>query len=451
MRGERGIRQRGLLMAGQVAVLAVFLLVPIWYRLPAYLPIFPPLYPLRFLILLPMLIAIVSWVLAGLPGLAELRRDRPRALWALSLLLLALWAFASTNWAFMGETHPELALASALQFALVALFALTIACAGPPPRALIAALVAGLIWNGILTVAQMERGGSLGLHALGEFPFSSWQQGTSVVQAGAVRIARPYGLLPHPNLLAGALMIGLLAALAWVIDESRFRRWTSTAAFALGVYALLLTFSRAAWGAFLLSSLLALPLAWPSLRRNVRPLSIALASAFAAVILFALQYQPFLAARAGAGAEPIEMRSIADRLVFTDFALRSIGERPLQGVGAGNFPWRTSYYIAETFYELRGDQVHHVLLAAWAELGAVGLGLLLIALGTGLYAALRRPAFVDRSPEQIALIAIVFALTAVGWLEHYPYTLLHFQAAWWGCLAAAMTHRPTIQSAAGSS
>ncbi len=431
-------------------MVGVFLLIPVWYRLPAYLPFFPPLYPLRFLILLPMLIAIVSWMLAGLPGLAALRRDRPRALWALSLLLLSLWAFASTNWAFMGETHPELALASALQFALVALFALTIACAGPPPRALITALVIGLIWNSILTVAQMERGGSLGLRALGEFPFSSWQQGTSVVQAGAVRIARPYGLLPHPNLLAGALMIGLLAALAWVIGEGRFRRWAGIAAFAPGIYALLLTFSRAAWGAFLLSGLLALPLAWPHLRRQVRSLGIALAGALAAAILFAAQYQPFLAARAGAGAESIELRSIADRLVFTDFALRSIGERPLQGVGAGNFPWRTSYYIAETFYELRGDQVHHALLAAWAELGAVGLGLLLAALGAGLYAALRRPASGARSPEQIALIAIVFALTAVGWLEHYPYSLLHFQAAWWGCLAAAMTHRPVGQTTAGS-
>lgn len=451
MPGEQSSRQRVPLMAGQAAVLAAFLLIPVWYRLPSYLPFFPPLYPLRFLILLAMLSAIVFWVLAGLPGLAELRRDRPRALWALSLLLLALWAFASMNWAFMGETHPELALASALQFAVVALFALMIACAGPPPRTLIAVLVVSLIWNSILTVAQMERGGSLGLHVLGEFPFSSWQQGTSVVQAGAVRIARPYGLLPHPNLLAGALMIGLLAVLAWIIGESRFRRVIGIAAFALGVYALLLTFSRAAWGAFLLSGLLVLPLAWPHLRRHVRPFGIALTSALAAALLFAVQYQPFLAARTGAGAESIEMRSIADRIVFTDFALRSIRERPLQGVGAGNFPWRTSYYIAETFYELRGDQVHHVLLAAWAELGVVGLGLLLTALGAGLYAALRQPAASQRSPEQIALIAVVFALTAVGWLEHYPYTLVHFQAAWWGCLAAAMPRRPVDQTAAGSS
>lgn len=65
--------------------------------------------------------------------------------------------------------------------------------------------------------------------------------------------------------------------------------------------------------------------------------------------------------------------------MFTDFALRSIAERPIFGVGIGNFPWRASYFIVGT-HDLRGDNVHHVLLSAWAELGTVGLVLVLLAL-----------------------------------------------------------------------
>ncbi|MFN8564166.1 MAG: hypothetical protein U0703_21690 [Anaerolineae bacterium] len=34
----------------------------------------------------------------------------------------------------------------------------------------------------------------------------------------------------------------------------------------------------------------------------------------------------------------VELRSVSDRIVFMDFAFRSIVERPILGVGIGNFP-----------------------------------------------------------------------------------------------------------------
>lgn len=89
--------------------------------------------------------------------------------------------------------------------------------------------------------------------------------------------------------------------------------------------------------------------------------------------VFAVRYWPYVTARAGIGEELVELRSIADRLVFTDFALRSIAERPAVGVGVGNFPWRSSYYLQTEFYDLQGDYVHHIYLAVTADLGIVGL------------------------------------------------------------------------------
>jgi O-antigen ligase len=206
---------------------------------------------------------------------------------------------------------------------------------------------------------------------------------------------------------------------------------------------LLLTFSRAAWGGLLVGALALLLYLRPHLRRVSVRVSIAaiMGVALALGLLFFISYQSLLAARAGEEQESIELRSVADRIVFIDFAIRSIGERPVLGVGIGNFPWRTSYYIAETFYDLRGDNVHMVVLAVTAELGIVGLLLLLLALLSGtvvVVTGLRAAPPDDDRAARLALFAVFVALTAVGILDHYPWTQLHFQVAWWGSLAAAM-------------
>jgi O-antigen ligase len=177
---------------------------------------------------------------------------------------------------------------------------------------------------------------------------------------------------------------------------------------------------------------------------------------------FALTFRPFLAARAGVGGESIELRSVSDRIVFAKFAYDSILERPIIGVGMGNFPWRASYYLMYTNYDLRGDNVHHTLLSAWAELGVVGWGLLVAALVLGVEAALRtfrveygsavlavRPELTDGTLMRLALLGGFMALTAIGLLDHYPWTILHFQVAWWGLLAVA-SQSPTRVTSKGS-
>jgi O-antigen ligase len=420
-------------------ILLTFFLIPVWYRLPQS-PIFARLYVTRFLIFLPMLWAIFWWLLLRLPGLRELLLSRSRTLWALALLALALWGFASQLWAFQRVDYPDVAQTAALQFGVSALFAVVVACAAPPPRGVAAVLVIALIPDAIITVLQAQTQGSLGLAVLGEFPFRLGQSGVSILESGALRWVRPYGLLPHPNLLAGALLLGLLAAASWLISARRVYRLAGIAAVALGWWALLLTFSRSAWGGLVIGVLAVAPFVRAQLRASGARLSVAVAVgvALAVGLAFAVSYQPLLAARAGEGEENVELRSVSDRLIFTQYALRSVSERPILGVGIGNFPWRMSYYLAETNYDLRGDNVHHVLLSVAAELGIVGLALLLLALLAGLVAAvksLRACEPGDDRAARLALFAAFIALFAIGFLDHYPWTLVHFQAAWWGSLA----------------
>ncbi len=455
-----------------LGILATFALIPVWYRFPFIPPLLPSLYVMRFLIFLPMLWTIVWWLMLRLPGLAALRRDTLHAGWALALLLLALWALASPLWAFQRDTHPEVANSASLQFGVVALFAVVVACASPPLRPIAGVLVIGLLWTSLITLGQVMAQGAIGLRALGEFPLSIDQPGVGYVQAGDARWLRPYGLLPHPNMLAGYLAIGLFPTLVWMIAPHRVLRWAGALIFVLGLWGFLLTFSRAAWmgfaaGLFTIFPLLigpfasktrnssgllfhqfSVPFLWFNLLpRLLLPLMIACIIGTAFVVTF----RPFLAARAGLGSESIELRSVSDRIVFAKFAYDSILERPLIGVGMGNFPWRTSYFLMRTDYNLRGDNVHHTLLSAWAELGLVGAALLVAALVLGIESILRdfrlnaqshggdllgRPTVSEDTHTRLALLAAFMTLTIIGLLDHYPWTILHFQTAWWGLLAA---------------
>ena len=413
-------------------ILTTFALIPIWYRLPQRPPLLPDLYVSRFLILLPVLWTIGWWLLLRLPGFDDLRKDRLRTVGILALLLLALWGFASSTWAFQRVQHPEVAASAGLQFGVVGLFVLVVACTPPPKRHIIAALVFGLIVSSIIGGWQVAVQQAAGLEIFGEFPIHVDNIGVSVVQAEGRRWLRPYGLLPHPNPFAGALVIGLLAAGTWILSR---RWWLAGTVLALGgLWVLWLTFSRAAWGGFMIGALALLSALWHQ-RANLhwRRLALTLTLVLAAAALFFLLYQPFLLARAGIATESIEQRSISDRMVFTEFALRAISEYPLTGVGIGNFPWRASYYLMFTDFDLRGDNVHNIYLSVWAELGTVGLLLYLLALAAAILAAWRN----RHNLNSAALLGGSIALAAIGLLDHYPYTFIQFQVALWGLMAAA--------------
>ncbi|MCB9453341.1 MAG: O-antigen ligase family protein [Anaerolineaceae bacterium] len=424
-------------------ILAVFASIPVWYRFPGAPKAYTLHYSTGFLIFWAMLWTVGWWLLAGLPGFRVLRRDKVRRWWALALLLGALWAFCSTIWGYTGTfSRSDVTAGAALQWGVAVLFALVIACVAPSLGRIITMLMAGLVWNSLLAFVQTGLQRDLGLRILGEFALNPAKSGISIVQAEGVRWLRPYGLLPHPNILAGFLIIGLLAALVWVLDRRRTRWIIGSSVFLLGLWALLLTFSRSAWLGFAVAGFFALPLILRGkLFRRLTKARLVFTTGVVIVTLglFALLYYPFLLSRAGVGGESVELRSVADRNVYAAFAVRMVSERPITGMGMGNFPWRASYYLQFTAFDLRGEPVHQVLLLVWAELGTVGLCLLTAALIFGLEAALRR----DVNLNRIALLAGVAALIVVGLFDHYPWTLPQFQAAWWGLLAAAGTPGPT--------
>jgi O-antigen ligase len=425
------------LLPTQIGILICFVLMTGWFRLPPLPAPLPSLYVARFTLLAAMLLTVIIWLCSGLPGIRRLGAQPLRAGGALLLLCLALWAYASQSWAFMAARQPEAGANAALVWCVLALFVVVTASACPSPRILTGVLIGALALQAGIVIAQSLAGGALGLRPLGEFPFDAARAGTSILQAGDLTYVRPYGLYPHPNILAGALMLGGLLAGAFALRAAPLlHRLPALLLSGLLVAALLLTFSRAAW--------LGMAAGGVSLLLLVRPRWRALLHAALLALLiggiFVALYRPLLGARVGEGTESVELRSVADRVVFTDFALRAIGERPLVGQGVGNFPWRAADYLRETFFDLRGDHVHHVYLSVWAEMGLVGFVLFSIAQAAGIAAALhrtRQPTAAHDALARAGLLAVVTGLMVVGLLDHYPYSQLPLMALWWGSLVAA--------------
>ncbi|MBC8098460.1 MAG: O-antigen ligase family protein [Armatimonadetes bacterium] len=424
-----------------IGIVATFLAIPLWLRLPALPFGFAPLYVSGFMLVLPLLFTIISWFLSGMPGWARFKASDIRAGWAVALLGIALWMYGSSGWAFMAGRDPSIALSATVQFGLVALLALATACAAPPPGVIIAALIFGLVWNSALAGAQVALQSSVGLTALGEFPLNITQAGVGLLQAGDVRWLRPYGLLSHPNVLAGFMVVGLLALTDWLTSPRGRVHWLALLILIGTLWAFLLTFSRGSYLALAVGAVFLLPLLWRA-KRAQHGLGTALLVAVMVGVSFFILYRPLLLARAGVGAEDIEVFSVGERALLLQTAARAISESPILGVGAGSFPWRASYYFFFDDVPIRGNNVHHVLMSVWAELGIVGLGLFVAATVLGVEAVFKHIRANDSaSTERGVLLAGFIALGIIGLVDHYPYSMIQMQTLWWGILAVAM--RPT--------
>jgi len=427
-------------------VLFAFVLTNAWLKHPYAAPPFSATYVLGFWLIAAAMLVVMLAFLRDLNHIRRLWTSVAVLVFWVSLLLLCLWAYYSQTWAFTSENRPTIAQNATLQLVLLAAFIMAILIHAPSPRQVAVVLVGLLLLNSLIGGLQVALQGSIGLP--GEFPLDPMRSGVSVIQSGDIRWLRPYGLLPHPNNFAGLLIMGLYPCITFINHPRRIVKFIGYAALVVGFWVLLLSFSRSAWLAFAIGGALILPLL---IRQYGVPKRFLLALLLLAVTaaLFAVMYYPLLAVRAGIGEESLELRSVADRVVYTQIAQQAITERPLLGLGAGNFPWYASYYLHHfTDYDLRGDHVHNVYLSVLGELGIVGLGLFLVVLIVACYGIWQA---IRHDPEPLARIALfggIIAFAVVSFFDYYPWILIHTQFLWFGLIAVALSPSVVVNGAA---
>lgn len=245
----------------------------------------------------------------------------------------------------------------------------------PPLRPILAIVV---VIQSIVGSLQFFTQGDLGLVALGELPLNPAFEGVTVLQARGAAWLRAYGLTAHPNLF------GALLALCLLLIVARTKRLRSLVSYLLpviilGIVGLFFSFSRTAWlGAGLGFAIWLAPQAHrlKTLRQWRWWLLVPLL--LLGLILFA--YGDLVMSRLVNLDEPLEARSINQRLEDARLALQLARENPLMGVGLG-------YNVdAASQIDEHAARVHNVLLLALAELGIPGLVLILLLLLSPLFA-----------------------------------------------------------------
>ena len=224
------------------SILATFFFVPWWLR-PGWPWLPTPNYG-GFFVSVPVLLAVGSWFILGVPGLHESLKD-DRRWWVMGIFALMVWCFLSSLWSI----YPANAADSAQQFAAVGLFSITVVCQGPSARGVCRALALGMLFQAAIALAQVQLQRPIGLPQLGEFTLRPYNVGLSILVSGTSRLLRPYGLTNHPNVLGGYFAFGLLSLTGWLAPTGPTRRWLRALQIAVGVLALwilCLSFSRSA-------------------------------------------------------------------------------------------------------------------------------------------------------------------------------------------------------------
>ena len=237
-------------------------------------------------------------------------------------------------------------------------------------------LLAGLFLESLIALMQSLSGSTLNLKILGsaESAYMHKMEGERVFRAG--------GTLGGPNSLAWYLDFLLPLALAFLFYKLRsMSRMIVTAAFVMGLAALILTLSRGGWLGFLTGAFLVGLYQLKRLSVKVRMFIVVLMILIAGIgmgLLFGTD-------------NPVKTRLTADdrgsayvRLPLMRVAYRMIRANPLIGNGVNN------YTLVHHRYDDTPEQVsiqfpypvHNFYLQLAAEIGLPGLLFLLIFLGT---------------------------------------------------------------------
>ena len=300
-----------------------------------------------------------------------------------------------------------------------------------------------LISQALVAIGQTISQHDLGLRALGEYWLDPLQPGISVIALNGTRWLRAYGLADHPNLLGGALALGLLVPWAAVRHSKAGLLYTATmlAAQASGTVALYFTFSRSAWLGFGAGMVLLIVLRarafvtfGASVRSAVGSWRAAQVFASAAVLAAALAWMGALGiARLDTQSSLQQAAPVLEREFLIARTLDVFRLHPIAGVGINNLPLALRALFPS--FPVNYAPAHVVPLAAAAEVGAIGsIAFTLVCLWPML-AALR--ARHQHNEHRLAL-PLLACIIMIGVFDYYPWT--YAPGRLWLALALALNY-----------
>lgn len=294
------------------------------------------------------------------------KKGMVKPLWWIGLISLELITFFSIFWA------PDIWLAlyryTILVFGIL-LFYVIKRTDFIKAELVIKYFLIGLIVPSLLAIWQFFTQSAFASKYLGLAYHAANILGDSVIETGLGRFLRAYGPFDHPNILGGMMVFGIILVLYSVLQKKVKRNLQIfyLAAFSIFYLALLISFSRTAWLALLISAPFIL---WRGkFQKKLIILLILLTIMISAAVIIPNRDLFFVRTKVDSR---LEIKSIDERELYLGQAREMISQKPILGVGAGNYilalqkiiPGQASWYY---------QPVHNYWLLIWAEIGFFGL------------------------------------------------------------------------------
>jgi O-antigen ligase len=275
---------------------------------------------------------------------------------------------------------------------------------------------------------QFKTQTSVGLRFLGESILSGpLSRGAGRVAVSGAAILRVYGTMPHSNILAAFLALGLFGLYYLYLGTHSMRnRLLINVVIFFIMLALAFTFSRSGWIVFSLGTalILALGIFNPNYRRKALGLTFSVGMT---VLLLFLIFGSVILPRAHFG---VGETSVQDRVLYDYIGLEVLQNHPVDGVGLGN---QVLYSLDNQLYQIFGfnrsavwQPIHNLYLMIAVESGVLALTAFILFV---LMIVWNRLIFIDLGFGVGAAILVAFLV--FGLFDHFLWDLQSGELMLW--------------------
>lgn len=336
---------------------------------------------------------------------------------AAAVLLFLIWAGLSVIWAI----NKEVAWEKFIVLAEAGVVFLILISGAVGWRKLSWAIILSGVIQAVLALAQFVTQSIPASTFFGMASQSADVLGASVVEPASGRWLRAYGSFPHPNILGGWLVLGLILIIEQLkqhklqVASCKLQDFFLIPSFVVILFGLLATFSRSAWLAFLLFLIFYLLLSF--IKKKERVLAGAIVGLIVVCVFIFSAATPELFFSRLASSGRLEEKSNIERASSISQSWQIIKQNPILGVGIGNYGLAVHKYLDAAEPAWYYQPAHNVPLLIWSEAGLIGL--------MGLIAIIWLRAYGLRlTLRQNWSGALLFLpLLIISFFDHYPWSL----------------------------
>lgn len=259
-----------------------------------------------------------------------------------------------------------------------------------------------VVYSSLIAIFQFVKQASLGriFWWLGERSFNIMTPGIAKAVVGGQLILRPYATFPHPNVLAGFILVSLILTLPYLFRRNKI---FTICYLLLAILAIIISFSRSTWLIGVLIGLGYLSWRWWKRDRIMPVFSFVLAS-----ILIICLFFPFFLSLSS-------QEAIGQRFLLMEAAIKMVKANFISGVGLNNFIPQLPNFWQQYGITYWLQPVHNIYLLTAAEIGLMGLIIFFWFLVLTFKRLLKT--------KNYLLMTALFVILTTGLLDHYWLTL----------------------------